>query len=100
MTLHANWQDNAERARWEAVIGPFHAVARFDAVSGRYMAFLEDNATRGTNHYAPASFSDPDEAKAWCEAMVERILGEQAAAQSDPDAAFVRNLHDALDDAV
>lgn len=79
MGLRGSWHDNAERAQWEAVLGAFHAVARFNEQTGRYVAFLEDAATRGTNHYAPDSFSDPDEAKAWCEAEAERLAAEGAA---------------------
>jgi hypothetical protein len=95
MTLRASWQDNEERARWEAVIGSFHAVARLDTSTGRYMAFLEDNTTRGTNHYAPDSFSDPDAAKAWCEAEAQRLVDEEATL--DPDAAIISNIEDELD---
>ena len=97
MTHRANWQDNEESASWEAVIGPFHAVARLDAGTGRYVAFLEDEATRGTNHYAPEAFSDADEAMAWCEAEAERLVGEQSTSQGDPDATLTRRLDDALD---
>jgi hypothetical protein len=86
MTLRANWFDNEERACWEAVIGPYHAVARLDATSGRYVAYLENETTRGTDHYATDSFSDPEKAKAWCETEAQRLLDEQAALHGGPDA--------------
>lgn len=78
MPLRGTWRDNEKQAQWEAVIGPYHCVARFDHSSGRYMAFIEDAATEGTNHYAPESFTDPEAAKAWCEAEIDRLeqLGE------------------------
>jgi hypothetical protein len=97
MSLHGSWHDNVERGQWEATLGPFHAVARLNEQSGRYMAFLEDATTRGTNHYAPDSFSDPDEARAWCEAEAERLLAEQATLRPDPDVALKRRIDDTLD---
>lgn len=96
MTTRASWHDNLERGQWEAVIGPFHAVARFNGQAGRYMAFLENAETRGTNHYAPDSFSDPEAAKAWCEAEAERLVAEATAAAPDPDSALKRQIDDEL----
>lgn len=97
MALRGAWRDNQELAQWEAVIGSYHAVARLDSI-GRYVAFLEDEASRGTDHYAPTSFSDPEEAKAWCEAEIERLEAERTTARPDPDNAFKRQISDQMRD--
>lgn len=73
MPMRAAWTNNAAEDRWEARIGPYLAVARFDRINRRYLAYVDSHDGRAPDHYAPASFSDPEAAKAWCEAEIERI---------------------------
>lgn len=76
MPLHGQWRNNAELERWEATIGPYLAVARFDRHSDRYMAYIDSQDGSAPDHYAPASFSDPEAAKAWCEEEIARLAAD------------------------
>jgi hypothetical protein len=76
-SLRAQWTNNHQQDRWEAVIDGHLAVARFDRLTHRYMAYIDSRDERAPDHYAAESFSDPEAAKAWCEAEVARITAEE-----------------------
>lgn len=82
MPARPTWTNNAAEGRWEALIGPYLAVARFEPRHGRYMAYVDSRDGRAPDHYAPATFSDVEAAKAWCEDEIERLGAERAPARS------------------
>lgn len=91
MQTREQWTNNAEEDRWEATIGPYLAVARFDRRNGRYVAYVDSRDGSAPDHYAPESFSDAEAAKVWCEAEIKQLEADRA-----PQGGLANTVNDML----